>query len=67
MSEGGRAVDTTIAKLRRKLEAASPEYRYIHTQHGIGYWFEAMPVPALPSPLPHRRASSEPAPQVSLA
>ena len=32
-----RTVDVHISSLRRKLEAASPERRYIHTVYGVGY------------------------------
>ena len=32
-----RTVDVHISSLRRKLEAASPEQRYIHTVYGVGY------------------------------
>ena len=34
-----RTVDAHISSLRRKLEAASPEQRYIHTIYGVGYRF----------------------------
>jgi DNA-binding response OmpR family regulator len=33
----GRAVDVTIARLRRLVEADSQEPRYIHSIHGYGY------------------------------
>jgi two-component system alkaline phosphatase synthesis response regulator PhoP len=36
-----RAIDSHIRNLRRKLESASGEARYIYTVHGVGYKFEA--------------------------
>lgn len=35
-----RSVDVYVAKLRQKLEAASPAWEYIHTHFGFGYRFE---------------------------
>ena len=35
-----RAIDSHIRNLRRKLETASGESRYIITVHGVGYKFE---------------------------
>jgi DNA-binding response OmpR family regulator len=35
-----RAVDVFVRKIRRKLDACSPGWRYIHTHFGIGYRFE---------------------------
>ena len=32
-----RTVDVHISSLRRKLEGACPEQRYIHTVYGVGY------------------------------
>ncbi len=40
MAHGDRSVDVFIRKLRQKLDAASPGWRYIHTHFGIGYRFE---------------------------
>jgi len=37
MAHGDRSVDVFVRKLRQKLEAASPGWRYIHTHFGIGY------------------------------
>src|SRR5947199_1951331 len=37
MAHGDRSVDVFVRKLRQKLEAASPRWRYIHTHFGIGY------------------------------
>lgn len=34
-----RSVDVYVRKLRAKLEAAMPEWRYIHTHFGFGYRF----------------------------
>lgn len=44
MARGDRSVDVFVRKLRRKLETASPDWRYIHTHFGIGYRFDAEPV-----------------------
>ncbi|MFL5886060.1 MAG: response regulator transcription factor [Thermoleophilaceae bacterium] len=41
MAHGDRSVDVFVRKLRQKLEAASPTWRYIHTHFGIGYRFQA--------------------------
>jgi DNA-binding response OmpR family regulator len=41
MVRGDRSVDVFVRKLRRKLEAASPTWRYLHTHFGVGYRFEA--------------------------
>lgn len=40
---GDRSVDVYVHKLRAKLEAALPEWRFIHTHVGFGYRFEAAP------------------------
>ncbi|MCW2996793.1 MAG: response regulator transcription factor [Solirubrobacterales bacterium] len=39
MARGDRSVDVFVRKLRQKLEKASPGWRYIHTQFGVGYRF----------------------------
>jgi DNA-binding response OmpR family regulator len=39
MAHGDRSVDVFVRKLRRKLEQASPGWRYIHTHFGVGYRF----------------------------
>ena len=44
MARGDRSVDVFVRKLRQKLEAVSPDWRYVHTQFGIGYRFAAEPV-----------------------
>ena len=38
-----RSVDVYVHKLRRKLERAVPDYRFIHTHHSIGYRFDPQP------------------------
>ena len=40
MAHGDRSVDVFVRKLRQKLEAASPDWRYIHTHFGVGYRFD---------------------------
>src|SRR3954447_9447756 len=40
MAHGDRSVDVFVRKLRQKLEAASPTWRYIHAHFGIGYRFQ---------------------------
>jgi DNA-binding response OmpR family regulator len=40
MAHGDRSVDVFVRKLRLKLEAASPTWRYIHTHFGVGYRFD---------------------------
>jgi DNA-binding response OmpR family regulator len=40
-----RSVDVYVRKLRVKLEAALPEWRFIHTHFGFGYRFAAEPQP----------------------
>ena len=56
MAHGDRSVDVFVRKLRQKLEAASPKWRYIHTHFGIGYRFEpetdAPDAPPMESPAP---------------
>lgn len=41
MERNERSVDVCIHKLRRKLELASPAWRYVHTHYGKGYRLEA--------------------------
>jgi DNA-binding response OmpR family regulator len=41
MAHGDRSVDVFVRKLRKKLEAASPGWRYLHTHFGVGYRFDA--------------------------
>jgi DNA-binding response OmpR family regulator len=62
MAHGDRSVDVFVRKLRQKLEAASPGWRYIHTHFGVGYRFDPEPLegtdPGLAAPAP---ADVEPA------
>ena len=39
MPRRNRSVDVLVRKVRAKLEAAAPDWRYIHTHFGIGYRF----------------------------
>jgi DNA-binding response OmpR family regulator len=41
MAHGDRSVDVFVRKLRSKLQAASPDWHYIHTHFGVGYRFAA--------------------------
>ena len=41
MARGDRSVDVFVRKLRAKLEAISPGWRYVHTHFGVGYRFAA--------------------------
>src|SRR6478672_3214478 len=43
MPRGDRSVDVFVRKLRKKLEKASPGWRYIHTHVGVGYPFSPEP------------------------
>lgn len=40
-SVSDRTIDSHVKKLRRKIEAADPEARIIHSVYGVGYKFEA--------------------------
>lgn len=46
MVHGDRSVDVFVRKLRKKLEAASPGWHYLHTHFGVGYRFEPEEVTA---------------------
>jgi len=48
MARNDRSVDVFVHKLRRKLERASPGWRYVHTHFGIGYRLAAEPVDGAP-------------------
>lgn len=37
LRQGDRSIDVYVHKLRSKLEAALPEWRFIHTHVGFGY------------------------------
>jgi len=50
MRKGDRSVDVYVHKLRDKLEAALPDWRYIHTHLGFGYRLAAEPVPPSAEP-----------------
>ena len=52
LRKGDRSVDVYIHKLRDKLEAALPGWRYIHTHLGFGYRLSAEPAPPVPEPPP---------------
>jgi DNA-binding response OmpR family regulator len=54
MAHGDRSVDVFVRKLRRKLQAHSGTWKYIHTHFGIGYRFE-------PEPLAGAAEASQPA------
>ena len=45
-----RSVDVLIRKVRTKLEATSPNWRYIHTHFGVGYRFQPERIPADENP-----------------
>lgn len=58
MARNDRSVDVFVHKLRRKLERASPSWRYIHTHLGVGYSFAAERADGVEAPvsaLPRRR------------
>jgi DNA-binding response OmpR family regulator len=44
MARGDRSVDVFVRKLRSKLEAVSPAWRYVHTHFGVGYRFAPEPM-----------------------
>lgn len=44
MAYRDRSVDVWVKKLRQKLVAAAPDYRYVHTHYGFGYRLWAEPV-----------------------
>lgn len=44
MRKEDRSVDVYVAKLRAKLAAALPAWRFIHTHFGFGYRFAPEPV-----------------------
>jgi DNA-binding response OmpR family regulator len=61
MARGDRSVDVFIRKLRQKLEAVSPDWRYVHTHFGVGYRFAAEPGEGVTAPAP------APAPEVPVS
>jgi DNA-binding response OmpR family regulator len=46
MPRGDRSVDVFVRKVRTKLRAASPDWRYVHTHFGVGYRFGVEPASA---------------------
>jgi DNA-binding winged helix-turn-helix (wHTH) protein len=50
MARGDRSVDVFVRKLRQKLEAISPGWRYVHTHFGVGYRFAAKPGDGVAAP-----------------
>lgn len=73
MAHGDRSVDVFVRKLRQKLEAVSPSWRYIHTHFGVGYRFDPEPRDGVAPPVAHGDAAEAPpatvpdAPPASLA
>ena len=43
LRRGERSVDVYVHKVRAKLEAALPDWRFIHTHVGFGYRFSSEP------------------------
>ncbi len=52
MARGDRSVDVFVRKLRHKLEAVSPRWRYVHTHFGVGYRFAAECEDGTPTSVP---------------
>jgi DNA-binding response OmpR family regulator len=71
MVRGDRSVDVFVRKLRKKLEAVSPGWRYIHTHFGVGYRFAAEPVdgsaPEVPAELEAATTGADSVPDVEPA
>jgi DNA-binding response OmpR family regulator len=63
MRKGDRSVDVYVHKLRDKLEAALPGWRYIHTHLGFGYRLAAEPAPPAP-PAPPDTPESDRSPNL---
>ena len=61
MRSGDRSVDVYVRKLRVKLEAALPGWRFIHTHFGFGYRLAAEPSDGL-RPADRTRRSDHPTP-----
>ncbi|MEY2514417.1 MAG: hypothetical protein QOJ89_1775 [bacterium] len=57
MRKGDRSVDVYVHKLRDKLDAALPGWRYIHTHLGFGYRLAAEPAITSRSPDLHSSAT----------
>jgi len=64
MIRNDRSVDVFVHKLRRKLEHASPRWRYVHTHFGIGYRLAGEPVEGAPT---HDRELADVPPVTRLA
>jgi DNA-binding response OmpR family regulator len=62
MARNDRSVDVFVHKLRRKLQLASPQWSYIHTQFRVGYRIAAVPEPAEPLPVELRPEPELPVP-----
>ncbi len=66
MARGGRSVDVFVRKLRQKLEAISPDWRYVHTHFGVGYRFAAEAVDGIAgvasAPIARPPLAAEPTP-----
>jgi DNA-binding response OmpR family regulator len=62
MVRGDRSVDVFVRKLRQKLEALSPEWRYVHTHFGVGYRFAAERVDGTNPPSPVEQGGGSEAP-----
>jgi DNA-binding response OmpR family regulator len=61
MAHGDRSVDVFVRKLRSKLEAVSPAWRYVHTHFGVGYRFAPEPVPGAQPGVERRGGTPAPA------
>jgi DNA-binding response OmpR family regulator len=61
MAHGDRSVDVFVRKLRKKLEAASPGWGYLHTHFGVGYRFDALEAADAGDESPGASASLPPA------
>ncbi len=61
MVRGDRSVDVFVRKLRNKLEAVSPEWRYVHTHFGVGYRFAPERVDGTPAKVGEAAAAVPPA------
>ncbi len=60
MARGDRSVDVFVRKLRQKLEAISPGWRYVHTHFGVGYRFAAEPAAGFVAAAPAQAPGAEP-------
>jgi DNA-binding response OmpR family regulator len=60
MAHGDRSVDVFVRKLRRKLQASSQAWTYIHTHFGIGYRFEPEAIAQVEDPAAEDAGPGEP-------